>query len=135
MATTSSSTVSARRSQNRSQCLQGMVNWMSTHSCAPLTSSQDHKQQFFQVWLSSLVTTRISHEHEFTYYILHIDGFRHPLLHGVPFDKSAGEDEYRRDAFLASRVGIINGERSYGKANEPYLSLISQRLSTTSPIV
>ena len=36
------------------------------------------------------------------------------------------EDEYGRDAFVASRLGIIEGERSYIKANEPYLSLTSQ---------
>ena len=99
------------------------MNWMSI--ITPLTSCQEHKRLFFQVWLSSLVATRISHEHELTYWVFHIDGLRHPLLHAVPFDKSMSEDEYGRDEFVANRLGIIEGERSYRKANEPYLTLVS----------
>ena len=87
------------------------MDWVSIN--APLTSCQEHQRLFFQVWLSSLVATRILHEHEFTYWIFHIDGFRHPLLHAVPFEKSTSEDEYGRDAFVANRLGIIEGESAH----------------------
>jgi len=135
MAPTGSSAVFAQCSQNRPQCLQGLMNWVSVNTCAPLTSPQDHKRQFFQVWLSSLVAPRISHEHEFTYWIFHIDGFRHPLLHAVLFDKAMSEDEYGRDAFLVHRLSIIDGEHSYGKVDELSLSLTSKRLSRILLIV
>ena len=105
------------------------MRWVSFNTCLPLTSPQDHKRQFFQVWLSSLVAPRILYEHEFTYWIFHTDGFRHPLLRAVPFDEATSEDEYGRDAFLVHRLGIMDGEHSCGKVKELSLSLTSKRLS------
>lgn len=45
----------------------------------------------------------------YTYVLFRIDGLKHKLLEGIPFRRSLTEEEYDDDAYISTRLDIVQG--------------------------
>ncbi|OSX59709.1 hypothetical protein POSPLADRAFT_1048198 [Postia placenta MAD-698-R-SB12] len=73
-----------------------------------------YKERFIDVLLESIVTAKVTIEHEYLSLLWSIDGLRHPLFRGMPCEVPADTTDYNisRREFLENRLAFV--ERMFG---------------------
>jgi len=74
---------------------------------------QSHPDQILKAWFMSLAADPAHQLPAFTYVVFRVDGFRHKLFDGLPFRRSLSEEEYDDDAYLETRLHIVQGSSAH----------------------
>jgi len=69
-----------------------------------------YKDRFVDILLESIVTPKVTIEHEYMSLLLSIDGLRHPLLRDMPCEREEGMTDYKisRKEFLERRLSYAH---------------------------
>ncbi|TDL22229.1 hypothetical protein BD410DRAFT_749010 [Rickenella mellea] len=75
------------------------------------SSYQKFQHTFLSVFLESMVTARVSLEHEYVSLLLSIDSLRHPMLCNLPVKRNAPNQEFEltKSEFIDLRLSILEG--------------------------
>ncbi|EJD07436.1 uncharacterized protein FOMMEDRAFT_164408 [Fomitiporia mediterranea MF3/22] len=95
--------------------------------CDPKAYNKDRERHFLGVLLQSLVSFKVTMEHEYSSILFSVDGLRHTMLRDVPVTRAAGKDglHLTRTDFLHVREDIIT--RIFSNLNMCLLSNGSER--------
>lgn len=74
--------------------------------------AQTFTDRFLDILMESIVTPRVTLEHEYASLVFSIDGLRHRFLHDIPCEKQEGSADFQlsRKDFLEARLSILESE-------------------------